>query len=126
MDVVRAIHGYPIGYPSTAVTGIWCMLWDHRLLEILNDNATLLTKAISTVFVLIVVGSLLLFSSLEISKAASRSIYRTKWKGSESYNPETHSKILREFSWLRYVSLEAKVSEPSLCWKLHRLDETLQ
>jgi hypothetical protein len=53
-------------------------------LEILNDNATLLTKAISTVFVLIVVGSLLLFSSLEISKAASRSIYRTKWKASES------------------------------------------
>ena len=67
---------------------IWCMLWDHRLLEILNDNATLLTKAISTVFVLIVVGSLLLFSSLEISKAASHSIYRTKWKNSESYNPE--------------------------------------
>jgi hypothetical protein len=70
-------------------SSIWCMLWNHRLLEILNDNATLLTKAISTVFDLIVVGSLLLFSSLEISKTASRSIYRTKWKDSESYNPET-------------------------------------
>ena len=23
MDVVRAIHGYPTGYPSTAVTGQW-------------------------------------------------------------------------------------------------------
>jgi len=68
---------------------IRCMLWDHRLLEVLNDNATLLTKAISTVFVLIVVGSLLLFSSLEISQTASRSIYRTKSKDSESYNPET-------------------------------------
>ena len=65
------------------------MLWDHQLLEILNDNVTLITKAISTVFVLIVVGSLLLFSSLEISKAASRSIYRTKEKDSESYNPGT-------------------------------------
>ena len=65
------------------------MLWNHRLLEILNDDATLLTKAISTMFVLVVVGSFLLFSSLEISKTASRSIYRTKWKNSESYNPET-------------------------------------
>jgi hypothetical protein len=65
------------------------MLWDHRLLEILNDNATLLTKAISTVFVLVVIGSLLLPSSLEISKTASRSIYRTRGKDSESYNPET-------------------------------------
>jgi hypothetical protein len=65
------------------------MLWDHRLLEILNDNATLLTKAISTMFVLIVVGSLLLFSGLEISKTTSRSIYRTKGKDSESYIPET-------------------------------------
>jgi hypothetical protein len=58
-------------------------------LEILNDNATLLTKAISTVFVLVVIGSLLLPSSLEISKTASRSIYRTRGKDSESYNPET-------------------------------------
>jgi hypothetical protein len=33
---------------------------------------------------------------------------------------------LREFSWMRYVSLEAKVIEPSLCWRLHRLDEPLQ
>ena len=65
------------------------MLWDHRLLETLNDDATLLTKVVSTIFVLVVVGSLLLFSSLEISKAASRSIYRTKWKDSESYDPET-------------------------------------
>jgi hypothetical protein len=70
-------------------SNIWCMLWDHRLLEILNDNATLLTKAISTVFVLVVIGSLLLPSSLEISKTASRSIYRTRGKDSESYNPET-------------------------------------
>ena len=65
------------------------MLWNHRLLEILNDDATLLTKAISTMFVLVVVVSFLLFSSLGISKTASRSIYRTKWKNSESYNPET-------------------------------------
>jgi hypothetical protein len=70
-------------------SNIWCMLWDHRLLEILNDNATLLTKAISTVFVLVVIGSLLLPSSLEISKTALRSIYRTRGKDSESYNPET-------------------------------------
>ena len=65
------------------------MLWDHRLLEILNDNATLLTKAMSTMFVLVVIGSLLLSSDLEISKTASRSIHRMKGKDSESYNPET-------------------------------------
>jgi hypothetical protein len=70
-------------------SSIWCMLWDHRLMEILDDNATLLTKAISTMFVLVVVGSLLLFSSLDTSKVASGSIYRTKGKNSESYNPET-------------------------------------
>jgi hypothetical protein len=70
-------------------SNIWCMLWNHRLLEILNENATLLTKAISTMFVPVVVGSLLLFSSLEISKTASRSIYRTKGKASETLDPET-------------------------------------
>lgn len=51
---------------------------------VLFVNTTLLTKAISNMFVLVVVESLLLFSSLEISKTASRSIYRTKGKASES------------------------------------------
>ena len=68
---------------------IYCMLWGHRLLEIVNDKATLFTKAMSTMFVLVVIGSLLLFSSPGISKTAPRSICRTKEKNSESYNPET-------------------------------------
>jgi len=68
---------------------IWCMLWSHRLLEVLNEIATLLTKAMSTMFVLVVIGSLLLSSSQEISRTASRLIYRTRGKDSESYNPET-------------------------------------
>jgi hypothetical protein len=40
MDVVRAIHGYPTGYPSTAVTALddeyqrWCQRpWDRFALE---------------------------------------------------------------------------------------------
>jgi len=65
------------------------MLWSHRLLEVLNEIATLLTKAMSTMFVLVVIGSLLLSSSQEISRTASRLIYRTRGKDSESYNPET-------------------------------------
>jgi hypothetical protein len=65
------------------------MLWDHRLLETLNDDATLLTKVVSTVFVLVVVGSLLLSLTLNISKTASKSIQRTKEKDSDFYNLQT-------------------------------------
>jgi hypothetical protein len=55
---------------------------------VVGDFERELTKAISTMFVLVVVGSLLLLSSLEISKTASRSIYKTKGKASESWDPE--------------------------------------
>jgi hypothetical protein len=67
-------------------------------MESLNGNAALLTKAISTVFVLVVVGSFLLFPSLEISKTVSRSIYRTRGKDGESSILEPHRKILGERS----------------------------
>ncbi|KAG9801032.1 hypothetical protein KCU95_g95, partial [Aureobasidium melanogenum] len=70
-------------------SGVWCMLWDHRLLEILNDDATLLTKVVSTIFVLVVVGSLLLSLTLNISKTASKSIHRTNEKDIDCYNLQT-------------------------------------
>jgi hypothetical protein len=58
-------------------------------LETLDDNATLLTKVVSTMFVLVVVASLLLSLTLNISKAAANSTYRTKGKDRNSYNLET-------------------------------------
>jgi hypothetical protein len=70
-------------------SNIWCIPWDHQLLETLNDNATLLTKIVSTMFFLVVVGSLLLSLTLNISKAAANSTYRTKGKDSNSSNLET-------------------------------------
>jgi ABC-type uncharacterized transport system fused permease/ATPase subunit len=72
-----------------SLSSIWCILWDHQLLETLNDNATLLTKVVSTMFVLVVVGSLLLSLTLNISKAAANSTYRTKGEDSNSSNLET-------------------------------------
>jgi hypothetical protein len=70
-------------------SNIWSMLWDHRLLETFNDDATLLTKVVSTIFVLVVVGSLLLSLTLNISKTASKSIHRTKEKDSDFHNLQT-------------------------------------
>lgn len=57
-------------------------------METLSNNATLLTKVVSIMFVLVVVGSLLLSLTLNISKTATNSTYRTKGKDSNSYNLE--------------------------------------
>ena len=55
---------------------LWATVWDQHLLETLNQNTTLLIKFSSSVFVLVVVGSLSLSLVLGMTKNLSHMVRR--------------------------------------------------
>jgi len=55
---------------------LWATVWDQHLLETLNQNTTLLIKVSSTVFVLVVFGSLSLSLLLGMTKDLSHMVRR--------------------------------------------------
>ena len=55
---------------------LWATVWDQHLLETLNQNTTLLIKFSSSVFVLVVVGSLSLSLTMGMTKNLSHMVRR--------------------------------------------------
>lgn len=68
------------------LANFFATVWDCELLETLDRNTTLLTKISSTIFVLVVVGSLLLSLTLERTRNASYTILRARMKEGDHYN----------------------------------------